>query len=352
MALSSSLAARWHALSPLLDEALDLPHAERSAWLANLAAEHSDLKTLVRTLLAGDSVSIELLPIPARVVGAWRLLQKIGEGGMAEVWLAQRADGLLGRPVAVKLPKIGLSNSQFCQRLAREREILDCLSHPNIARLLDAGTTSDGKPFLVLEFVDGESIVDYCCRHALSLRRRLELFLQVAGAISFAHHSLVLHRDLKPSNILVAGDGTAYVLDFGIAKLLDGGRTEDTDLTVAEGRALTLQYASPEQIAGLPLTVGSDVYSLGVILYELLTGSRPYKLLSHAISHPTEMPGPLPPSAVSSDKQARRMLRGDLDNVVLKALKATPGNRYQSVDAFTGRYSALPGASAGPGATG
>ncbi len=334
MALSSSLAAKWHALSPLLDEALDLPDAERSAWLANLASQHNDLKTLLRALLAGDSVLIEPPPIPARVVGVWRLLQKIGEGGMAEVWLAQRADGLLGRPVAVKLPKIGFSNSQFCQRLAREREILDCLSHPNIARLLDAGTTSDGKPFLVLEFVDGESIFDYCCRHALSIRQRLELFLQLAGAISFAHHSLVLHRDLKPSNILVTADGTVYVLDFGIAKLLEGGRTEDSDLTVAEGRALTLQYASPEQIAGLTLTVSSDVYSLGVVLYELLTGSRPYKLAPHAISRPSEMPGPLPPSAVSSDKQASRTLKGDLDNVVLMALKASPENRYRSVDAF------------------
>lgn len=332
--MSSSIAARWEALSPLLDEALDLPEAERGAWLANLASEHSDLKTMLRRLLAGDPAFLESPPAPARLAGAWRLVQKIGEGGMAEVWLAQRADGLLGRPVAVKLPKVGLSNSQFCQRLAREREILDCLIHPNIARLLDAGTSFDGKPFLVLEFVDGESIVSYCLRHDLSIRQRLELFLQLAGAISFAHHSLVLHRDLKPSNILVTADGTLYVLDFGIAKLLDCGRTEDSALTMAEGHALTLQYASPEQIAGLPLTVGSDVYSLGVVLYELLTGSRPYQPSPNTIAHPTEVPGPLPPSAVSSDKQASRTLKGDLDNVVLMALKARPEDRYQSVDAF------------------
>ncbi len=197
-----------------------------------------------------------------------------------------------------------------------------------------AGTTSDGKPFLVLEFVDGESIVDYSCRHSLSIRQRLELFLQVAGAVSFAHHSLVLHRDLKPSNILVTPDGTAYVLDFGIAKLLDRGRTEDTDLTMAEGRVLTLQYASPEQIAGLPLTVSSDVYSLGVVLYELVTGFRPYKLVTHDIS-PSEMSAPLPPSIVSPDKQARQTLKGDLDCVVLMALKVSPENRYQSVDALS-----------------
>ncbi len=253
---------------------------------------------------------------------------------MAEVWLAQRADGLLGRPVAVKLPRCGFSDSQFCQRLAREREILDCLSHPNIARLLDAGTALDGKPFLVLEFVDGEPIVDYCRRHGLSIQQRLELFLQVARAISFAHHSLVLHRDLKPSNILVTAEGKAYVLDFGIAKLLDHGRTEDSDLTMSAGRALTLPYASPEQIAGLPLTVGSDVYSLGVVLYELLTGSRPYQLATHAVCHTAEMPGPPPPSAVNPDRQGRRTLQGDLDNVILKALKGSLEKRYQSVDAF------------------
>ena len=334
MALSASLAAKWHALSPLLDEALDLPEAERRVWLANLAAEHSELKTKLRALLEGGSAWIETPPVPERLVGMWRLLQKVGEGGMAEVWLAQRADGLLGRPVAVKLPKVGFGDRPFSQRLAREREILDCLSHPNIARLLDAGTTSDGKPFLVLEFVDGESIVDYCCRHDLSIRRRLELFLQLAGAVSFAHHSLVLHRDLKPSNILVTADGTVHVLDFGIAKLLDHGRAEDTDLTMAEGRALTLPYASPEQIAGLPLTVGSDVYSLGVVLYELLTGSRPYRLAPNAFHHPSAMPGPPPPSAMSPDKQASRALQGDLDNVLLMALKASPEHRYQSVDAF------------------
>lgn len=328
------MAARWHELGPLLDQALDLPEAERNVWLANLTSEHSDLKTALRSLLAADSAFIETPPVHAHVMGAWRLIQKIGEGGMAEVWLALREDGLLARPVAVKLPKIAFSNTSFCQRLAREREILDCLIHPNIARLLDAGTSADGKPFLVLEFVDGEPIVDYCRGRDLSVRQRLHLFLQLAGAISFAHHSLVLHRDLKPSNILVTSEGTVHVLDFGIAKLLDNGRAEDTDLTIAGGRALTLQYASPEQIAGLPLTVGSDVYSLGVVLYEILTGSRPNQVVPHELSDPSEMPRPLPPSAVSSDNQASRTLRGDLDNVLLMALKASPEERYQSVDAL------------------
>jgi hypothetical protein len=334
VALSASLAAKWHALSPLLDEALDLPDAERSAWLANLAPEHRDLKTALRALLKGDSALAETPLVPARLVGDWRLLEKIGEGGMAEVWLAQREDGLLGRPVAVKLPRVGFSNNSFCQRLAREREILDCLIHPNIARLLDAGTALDGKPFLVLEFVDGEPIVDYCRRHGLSIQQRLELFLQVARAISFAHHSLVLHRDLKPSNILVTEDGTVQVLDFGIAKLLAHGRAEDTELTIEEGRALTLPYASPEQIAGLLLTVGSDVYSLGVVLYEVLTGFRPDQVVPDGFSNPSEMPAPPPPSAVSSDKQTSPVLKGDLDNVLLMALKASPEDRYQSVDAF------------------
>jgi len=274
---------------------------------------------------------------PTGTVGPWRLIQKIGEGGMAEVWMAERSDGLLVRPVAVKLPRKGWGNTLFCHRLARERDILDTLHHPNIARLLDAGMTSSGQPFLVLEYVAGKPIDLYCQAQKLSVHARLELFLQVTAAIAFAHHSLVLHRDLKPSNILVTGEGAVRVLDFGIAKLLELGRTEETDLTLYTGHALTLDYASPEQIAGEPLTVSSDVYSLGVILYELLTRVRPYRLKRKSIvgleEQILEIEPPIP-SKVTGDNELRRTLRGDLDSIVMMALRKRPQSRYLSVESF------------------
>ncbi len=175
---------------------------------------------------------------PEVTIGAWRLIEKIGEGGMAEVWIAERSDGLLARPVAIKLPRRGCGNQLFCERLARERDILDSLNHPNIARLLDAGAASNGQPYLVLEYVEGKRIDEYCRERSLPVATRLELFLQVARAIAVAHRSLVLHRDLKPSNILVTSEGEIRVLDFGIAKLLELGQTEETDLTLCRGAGI------------------------------------------------------------------------------------------------------------------
>ena len=254
---------------------------------------------------------------------------------MAEVWMAERCDGLRARPVALKLPRRGWGNRLFCERLARERDILDALNHPNIARLLDAGATTNGQPYLVLEYVEGQRIDEYCRDRRLPARERLELFLQVAQAIAFAHHSLVLHRDLKPSNILVTSEGAVRVLDFGIAKLLELGQTEETDLTLCAGPAFTLGYASPEQIAGRPLTVASDVYSLGIVLYELLTGVRPYALNpGSAADLEAQLLGvePAPPSEIVSDRELHRALRGDLDRVVLMALRKLPKARYLSVE--------------------
>src|SRR5262245_44032128 len=343
MSLALKLAADWPAISPLLDEALELNGDERAAWLANLPSEHHRLRTHLQRLLAAQSTSFEddcdgsIEPVPGDEIGPWRLLQKIGEGGMAKVWIAERADGLLGRPVAVKLPRNGWQHSLFCRRLARERTFLDALNHPNIARLMDAGVTASGQPYLALEYVEGTRIDEYCRHRELSIAARLELFKKVTRAIAHAHRALVLHRDLKPANILITTDGDVRVLDFGIAKLLEQGQAAETDLTLFAGRALTLDYASPEQITGQPLTVASDVYSLGVVLYELLTGTRPYRPKRKspaALEEQILEAEPVPPSEIVSDKELRRTLRGSLDRIVLKALRKSPEDRYLTADTF------------------
>ena len=338
----------WPLLSPLLDEALELPSAEREAWLANLPAEYTPLKPDLRRLLApaGHISSVgflEALPgmdlacqaddvsgfAANEFIGSWRLIRKLGEGGMASVWLAERRDGLLGRPAAVKLPHGGWRREALAERIAREREILATLDHPNIARLLDAGIGPNGQPYLALEYVHGKRIDDYCREGRLPVKARLELCLQVARALAHAHAMLVVHRDLKPSNILVTEEGEVRLLDFGIAKLLDGPETRETELTRLNGRALTLDYASPEQIAGRPVTVASDVYSLGVVLYELLTGSRPYKPRrdsSAALEEAILDTEPRPPSEMAAERTIRTALRGDLDTIVLKALKKGPAS--------------------------
>jgi serine/threonine-protein kinase len=291
----------WPVIGALLDQALEQPREKRAEWLAQLPG-YTAVKPEVQKLLARSR------PDAAAEIGPWRLLRKIGEGGMASVWLAERSDGLLKRPVAVKLPHGGWQSGMLAERLKREREILARLDHPNIARLLDAGIDAGGHPYLALEYVDGEPIDEYCRARSLGTAAKLRLFLDVAGAISAAHRMLVIHRDLKPSNILVTAAGEVRVLDFGIAKLLDGSEPQETELTRWSGRALTLDYASPEQIAGQPLSVATDVYSLAVVLHELLTGSRPAE---------------------------RAALRGDLGTVLSKALKKNPAERYGSVEAFS-----------------
>jgi len=276
-------------------------------------------------------------PSPGESVGPWQLVRKIGEGGMASVWLAERIDGRLGRPVAIKLPHAGWSQEVLAERMEREREMLATLDHPNIARLLDAGLTSNGQPYLALDYVKGQRIDEYCTLRRLPLAARLALFLQVTSAITYAHNMLVVHRDLKPSNILVTEDGDVRVLDFGIAKLLRSGQTQETDLTHFSGPALTLDYASPEQLAGKSLTVGSDVYSLGVVLYELLTGARPYRLKRSsraALEEAIAGEDPRRPSDAVSDLSLRRKLRGDLDTIIAKALKKDLAARYPSVDSL------------------
>jgi serine/threonine-protein kinase len=253
------------------------------------------------------------------------------------VWLAERADGMVPRPVALKLPRGVWSRPELVSRMAREREILASLNHSHIARLYDAGLASDGQPYLAMEYVQGQPIDEYVREKRLDTRGRLRLFLQVAQAVSHAHARLVVHRDLKPSNIMVTEGGEARLLDFGIAKLLEDGEARETEITRSSGRALTLAYASPEQVSGAPLGVASDVYSLGVVLYEILTGSLPYQPARDSVGAAEDAvlkAIPPRPSDVVKDSHARKTLRGDLDTVVLKALKKRPEERYATVDAF------------------
>jgi serine/threonine-protein kinase len=352
-------AEEFAALSRLLDEALELPAAERVPWVESLPLEYDALKPRLRSLFAAVPSGVaptfaETLPEltidgtdggpvgsasahSGTAVGPYRLTRELGEGGMGTVWLGERTDGLLKRPVAIKLPHIAGPRSGLAERVAREREILGALNHPNIARLYDAGVAADGKPYLALELVDGRPIDEYCRDERLDVKARLRLFLQVARAVAHAHANLIVHRDLKPSNILVTADGEAKLLDFGIAKLLDDGATRETALTQLAGRPLTLEYASPEQVGGDPITVASDVYSLGVVLYELLGGVRPHdvgrgtrRALEDAILHVD----PKRPSESAQEPAVRRALSGDLDTIVLKALKKAPADRYATVNAL------------------
>ena len=323
-----------------------------------LGAEHAALEPRLRALLSraaddeagpyfdtlpkfdADLLDIPEVPSdgdqPGDVVGPYRLLRELGSGGMGVVWLAERTDGLINRPVALKLPHGAWKRAGLAERMAREREILATLSHPNIAHLYDAGVTAGGQPYLAIEYVEGHRIDVYCREQHLDVEARLRLFAQVAGAVAYAHGKLAVHRDLKPANILVSAGGQVRLLDFGIAKLLDDGQAKETRFTELSGRALTPDYASPEQIVGEPLTVASDVYSLGVVLYELLAGQRPYKLQRDsrgALEEAILQVDPPLPSAVAEPGR-RSALRGDLDTVVLKALKKKPAERYPTVHAL------------------
>jgi serine/threonine-protein kinase len=351
-------ASTWARLDQLLDAALDQPASERGRWLDRLGAEHAEVEPRLRVLLSraaegDDDPYLDTLPKfdtdlldvpelpsdgdrPGAVVGSYRLVRELGSGGMGVVWLAERRDGLINRPVALKLPHGAWKRAGLAERMAREREILATLSHPNIAHLYDAGVTAGGQPYLALEYVEGRRIDVYCREQHLDIEARLGLFAQVARAVAYAHGKLAVHRDLKPANILVSGGGEVRLLDFGIAKLLDDGQAQESRFTEVSGRALTPDYASPEQIVGEPVTVASDVYSLGVVLYELLAGQRPYRLQRDsrgALEDAILQADPPPPSAVAAPAD-RSALRGDLDTVVLKALKKKPSERYPTVHAL------------------
>jgi len=362
----------WPAISRLLDEALELDVSRRAAWLDSLPAEHAKLRPVLARLLDKHVEALQKIrtgphatngamaqgatpdsqgPGVGAQVGAYRLRSLIGRGGMGTVWLAEKVNaGGAALPVAIKLPTLqGQSAQVIAERFERERQILAALNHPNIARLYEAGVSENGSPYLALEYVEGETLPVYCAQHSLTVRKRLELFLQVLKAVQYAHASLVIHRDLKPTNIIVTSTGDVKLLDFGIAKLLDPEtrHAAETHLTLAYGKLMTLDYASPEQVLGEPLGTASDVYSLGVLLYELLTGTRPYKLkrgsraeLEEAIlTSDTRRPSLAPDaqfatSASSSVTRLRRTLRGDLDTIVLKALDKDRAQRYQTAEAF------------------
>ncbi len=341
----------WPTLSGLLDQLLDLPEEFRTEWLEHLGPAYADLLPVLRQLIqtqesAGSSDFLNTLPRmrgaanPAfyggALVGPYRLLSELGQGGMGVVWLAERSDGEMKRTVALKLPLISLHNRTLAERFTRERNILAQLAHPRIARLYDAGVAEGGQPYLALEYVEGERITTYCGQRTLDLNSRLQLFLQVLGAVQYAHSNLIVHRDLKPANILVTNGGDVRLLDFGIAKLLTEGEADETELTRDGGRALTYDYASPEQIAGGTITTASDVYSLGVILYELLTGARPYNPKRKTLSGLEDAileAEPVQPSSAATGRSAHQ-LKGDLDTIVLKALNKQPSQRYTTADAF------------------
>jgi len=347
-------AAELATLNQLLIEVLDLEPAQRASWLEALPPQVDALRPTLRDLLdRADAPEthdfLHTLPKLDRgddtaqathregdTVGPYRLLRAIGRGGMGAVWLAERVDGAPKRQVALKLPLLA-AQPLMRQRLAIERDILAALEHPHIARLYDAGVDASGQPYLALEYVEGEAIDAYCRGRALGIDARLALFVQVASAVAHAHAKLVLHRDLKPGNILVTADAQARLLDFGIAKLLQDDPPGDGALTQMAGRALTPDYAAPEQILGQPMTVASDVYSLGVVLFELLTGERPYRLAQDSPAALADsiraVRMPLP-STVATDPKAKRRLAGDLDTIVLKALKAAPAERYPTVNAL------------------
>jgi len=350
---------RWKRLSPLLDVLLELEPEARAEQLEILRADDPDTAREVEKLLAleeeGDGfIDQPLIDKPGQLkpgmrLGPYQLESLLGEGGMGLVWLATRADGLYQRRVALKLLRPGLADPNLRLRFTREREILARLEHPNIARLLDAGIGSEGQPYLALEYVEGVSITDYCLANNVGLDARLALFLQVCEAVSHAHANLIVHRDLKPSNILVTPSGDVRLLDFGIAKLLDDPEPAPVHPRT-EVRAFTLHYAAPEQVRGELVTTMTDVYSLGVVLYELIAGTKPYRLRRQTDAEWEQAilaVEPLKPSVATlrttdgsrsrcpEARRTARKLSGDLDNIALKALQKLPEQRYASVEALS-----------------
>jgi tetratricopeptide (TPR) repeat protein len=339
---------RWLALSPYLDEALDLPTEERGPWLARVRRENpglaDDLQSLLDSqeaiardgFLEGAVVAVQSQPSLEGVsVGAYTLVSPIGRGGMGTVWLAERSDGRFERNAAVKLLNAPLVGRAGEERFTHEGRLLARLTHPHIAHLIDAGVTATGQPYLVLELVEGEHIDRYCARRSLGVEARLGLFLDVLEAVAHAHANLIVHRDIKPSNVLVRGDGVVKLLDFGIAKLLDDDGEGGSPALTAEGsRALTPEYAAPEQLTGAPITTATDVHALGVLLYLLLGGPHPAAGTSGSAAELIKVIVETDPPRLSDVAPNGKVFRGDLDNIVAKALKKRPEERYASVTAF------------------
>src|ERR1700728_2141454 len=288
---------QWQAVSPYLDQALAMTEDERGPWLSSLGERDPALATQLAALLSEHRLLAQegflenrrwALPnstgLAGQALGPYTLISQIGHGGMGSVWLARRSDGRFERKAAVKFVNIALAGRATEERFKREGSILGRLTHPHIAELLDAGISSDGQPYLILEYVDGEAIDQYCDEHKLDVEARIRLFLDVLAAVAHAHANLIVHRDIKPSNVLVTASGEVKLLDFGIAKLLadEGSSATATQLTLEGGGALTPQFAAPEQVTGGAVTTATDVYALAVLLYLLLTGQHPAGPGSHS----------------------------------------------------------------------
>jgi serine/threonine protein kinase/tetratricopeptide (TPR) repeat protein len=351
---SSPRSDRWLRIEYLFYAALELDDG-RAAFLDEACGNDVELRMEVETLLRSSGKTLGFLQQPVaqavqqiaaeeiagKRIGAYRLLRQLGEGGMGKVYLAARADDLYQKEVAIKTVQSGLGqNRAKLMRFRSERQILANLDHPNIAHLLDGGFTEDGLPYLVMEYVNGIRVDDYCRKNNLGIEPQLQLFSTICAAVEYAHKNLVVHRDLKPENILVTAEGVPKLLDFGIAKLLDPEGGDFTQTRTTE-RIMTPDYASPEQVLGEPVTTSTDVYALGVLLYELLAGKRPFKLDT---TSPFEIiriiceQDPEPPSVIAAANPklavVARKLSGDLDNIVMMAMRKEPARRYVSVAAF------------------
>ena len=363
---------RWRQIEDLFHSALDCEPGRRAVFLDSVCAGDSSLRMEIETLLSSyekanftetpafaDGIKLleesEERSHAGQTIGPYRVIRKLGQGGMGAVYLAARADQAFQKEVAIKLIKRGQDTEEVIQRFRGERQILASLDHPNITRLFDGGTTDDGLPYFVMEYIQGQPIDNYCDSHKLDTTQRLMLFQSVCAAVHFAHQHLVIHRDIKPGNILVTSEGVPRLLDFGIAKLL-ATEPSATDRTLTLARRMTPESASPEQVRGANVTTASDVYSLGVLLYKLLTGHSPYRLagkssgeIERAIceEHPEKpsaaidrIEGAITRQSVSDTREGtpdklRRRLRGDLDNIVLMALRKEPQRRYASVVQFS-----------------
>ena len=367
--MSSPTPEQWEEISPYLDEVLEIVPEQRAAWLLALSEKDARLASMVRALLDEQQqlkqegfLERSLLRagtgLGGQQVGAYTLVSQIGQGGMGTVWLAERSDGRFERQAAVKFVSMALTGRATEERFKREGSILGRLTHPHIASLLDAGVSAEGSPYLMLEYVEGEPIDRYCDAKKLDVDARVRLFLDALSAVAHAHANLIVHRDIKPSNVLVSKDGQVKLLDFGIAKLLEGEGQEGaaTLLTREGGAALTPAYAAPEQVTGAPVTTATDVYALGALLYVLLTGQHPAgagpSSPADLVKAIVDIEPPRPSNVVarnqaeieqvaanaakraSTPDKLRRLLRGDLDTIIGKALKKNPQERYASATAF------------------
>lgn len=376
------MVTNWQQLKQLFNAAVELAPHDREAFLRINCANDSELQSEVSALLTAHDSAGNFIQQPALIdvglvtidepsrsavitgqqIGTYKVIRELGRGGMGAVYLAARADESFDKQVALKVIKRGMDSDAIIKRFVMERQILANLDHQNITRLIDGGTTEDGLPYFVLEYVEGTTITHYSDQHKLNTIERVKLFRQVCAAVQFAHQNLIVHRDLKPSNILVTKDGTPKLLDFGIAKLLSGATPAEATATI--GRVLTPEYASPEELRGQPVTTGSDVFSLGVVLYELLSGHRPYNFENRSpedVARKIATSQPIKPSVAitrvesanhnndadhrspdeishtrdGSVDKLRRRLAGDLDNILLKALRKEPERRYLSAQEFS-----------------